>query len=183
MTKPYQTTSSETVWSCPWYSVRQDGIITPDGKPGQYNTVIVNPAVWVIPVTKAGEIVMIYTYRYTVDAWGWEIVAGGLQNGKSLLETAVSELREEVGGIAQDWQHLGQFHTANGFCNEVGHYFLATGVELTEPTAHESTEVIEVHCLPIREVLRMARAGEITDSPSVAALLVAEPLLQDIEIS
>jgi hypothetical protein len=37
MTSPYQTTFSKTVWSCPWYSVQQNGIITPDGKPGQYN--------------------------------------------------------------------------------------------------------------------------------------------------
>ena len=176
--KPYQTVSSETVWSCPWYSVRQDGIITPDGQSGQYNTVIVNPAVWVIPVTDAGEIVLIRTYRYPVDAWGWEIVAGGLQVGKSLLETAVSELQEEIGGIARDWYHLGRFYTANGYTNEEGHYYLATGVQLTQPTAHESTELIEVHTLPITEVLRMARAAEITDSPSVAALLLAEPRLE-----
>ena len=178
--KPYQTISSKIAWACRWYSVRQDDIITPDGQPGQYNVVMVNPAVWVIPVTTAGEIVLIRTYRYTVDAWGWEIVAGGLQEGKSLLETAVSELQEEIGGIARDWYHLGRFYTANGYTNEEGHYYLATGVELTQPTAHESTEIIEVHVLPIAEVLRMARAGEITDSPSVAALLLAEPRLSEL---
>jgi len=178
--KPYKTISSETVWSCPWYSVRQDGIITPDGKQGQYNTIMVNPAVWVIPVTDSGEIVLIRTYRYTVDDWCWEIVAGGLQEGKSLLETAVSELQEEIGGIAKKWQDLGRFYTANGFCNEEGHYYLATGVELTQSTAHESTEIIEIHTLPIAEVLRMVRSGEILDSPSVAALLMAEPQLQNI---
>ncbi len=178
--KPYQTTSSKTVWSCPWYSVRQDGIITPDGQPGQYNTVVMNPAVWVIPVTYGGEIVLIRTYRYTVDDWCWEIVAGGLQNGKSLLETAVSELREEIGGVAQDWHHLGRFYTANGFSNEEGHYYLATGVELTQAPAHESTEIIEIHTFPIPDVLNMAREGEITDSPSVAALLIAENRLREI---
>lgn len=134
-------------------------------------------AVWVIPVTDKGELVLIRTYRYTVDAWCWEIVAGGLQVGKSLLETAVAELQEEIGGVAQEWQHLGQFYTASGFCDEVGHYYLATGVKLSQATAHESTEIIEVHSLPISEGLRMARAGEITDSPSMAALLLAEPHL------
>jgi ADP-ribose pyrophosphatase len=178
--KPFKTVSSETVWSCPWYSVRQDSIMTPDGKSGQYNTVMMNPAVWVIPVTTAGEIVLIRTYRYTVDDWCWEIVAGGLQVGKSLLETAVSELQEEIGGVAQEWHHLGRFYTANGFCNEEGHYYLATGVELTESTAHESTELIEIHPFPIPKVLHMARTGEITDSPSVAALLVAEPRLSEL---
>jgi ADP-ribose pyrophosphatase len=181
--KPYQTVSSKTAWTCPWYSVRQDGIITPDGKNGQYNVVMIKPAVWVVPVTDAGEIVLIYTYRYTVNDWCWEVVAGGLQEGRSLLETAVSELKEEIGGVTQAWQYLGRFYTANGFCNEEGYYYLATGVELTQPTAHESTEIIEIHTLPISEVLRMARAGEITDSPSVAALLLAEPQLRELELA
>jgi ADP-ribose pyrophosphatase len=183
MKKPYQTTSSQIVWSCPWYSVRQDKIITPDGRPGVYNVVMTRPAAWVIPVTDQGEIVLIYTYRYTVDAWCWEIVAGGLEQGKTLWETAVAELREEIGGIATEWRFLGRFYTANGFCDEESHFYLATGVALTAPTAHESTEVLEVHRLPIAEVLRMARAGEITDSPSVTALLLAEPLLRKIELS
>lgn len=174
---PYQTIASEIVWSCPWYSVRQDQIITPDGRPGVYNTVIIKPAVWVIPVTDAGDIVLIYTYRYTVDEWCWEIVAGGAQEGKTLAETAHQELREEVGGVARSLRHLGRFYTANGICNEEAHYFLAEGVELSQPTAHEPTELIEIHPRPIAEALRMARAGEITDSPSLAALLLAEPLL------
>lgn len=29
---PYQTRSSRIAWSCPWYSVRQDEIVTPDGR-------------------------------------------------------------------------------------------------------------------------------------------------------
>jgi len=177
---PYQTTFSQIVWSCPWYSVRRDEIVTPDGRPGVYNVVVAKPAVWIIPVTDQGEIVLIYTYRYAVNEWCWEIVAGGLQEGKSVRETAVSELREEIGGIARDWQFLGRFYTANGFSSEEGHYFLATGVALSEPTAHESTEVLEIHPLPIAEVLRMARAGEITDSPSVTALLLAEPQLRQM---
>ncbi|MCB8985351.1 MAG: NUDIX hydrolase [Ardenticatenaceae bacterium] len=177
---PYQTTSSQIVWSCPWYRVRQDRIITPDGRPGVYNVVMARPAAWVIPVTDQGEIVLIYTYRYAIDAWCWEVVAGGLQEGKTVWETAVTELREEIGGVARDWHFLGRFYTANGFSNEEGHYYLATGVTLSEPTAHESTEVLEIHPLPIAEVLRMARAGEITDSPSVTALLLAEPRLREM---
>ncbi|MFO7684160.1 MAG: NUDIX hydrolase, partial [Chloroflexota bacterium] len=151
MPSPYKTIASRTAWTCPWYSIRQDEIITPDGRPGQYNTVVSKPAVWVIPVTAAGGVVLIRTYRYTVDDWCWEIVAGGLQDGKSLLETAVAELREEIGGVAENWLHLGRFYTANGFSNEEGHYYLATGVTLSQPTAHEATEIIEIHTLPILE--------------------------------
>lgn len=66
MKKPFQTLSSRTAWSCPWYRVRQDEIRLPDGQTAVYNVVEKPEAVWIIPVTADGEIVLIRTYRYTV---------------------------------------------------------------------------------------------------------------------
>lgn len=174
---PYRTVASRIAWSCPWYSVRQDDIITPDGQRGVYNTVTKENAVWIVPVTTTGEIVLIRNYRYTVDDWCWEVPAGGMGNGRSALETAVAELREEIGGTAADLRPITQFYLSNGFCDEVGHLFLATGVTLDSAPAHESTEVMTIHPLPAAEVLRMARAGEISDAPSALALLLCEPYL------
>lgn len=176
MLKPFKTLSSRVVWSCPWYNVRQDEIVTPDGKPGVYNVVQHPDAVWIIPVTDMGEIVLIHTYRYTVDDWCYEIPAGSVKPDATPLTTAQAELREEIGGSARDWHYLGQFYTANGICNEVGHYFLATGVTLGA-TAHEPTEVIEVHPTPIPDALRMAAQGAISDAPSVMALLLCQQKL------
>lgn len=170
--KPYQTLSSRVVWSCPWYSVRQDEIITPDGRPGVYNTVTKENAVWVVPMLADGRIVLIRNYRYTVDDWCWEVPAGGMGNGRSALDTAITELREEIGGTAADLRYITRFYLSNGFCDEVGHLYLATGVVLDQTPQHESTEVMTIHPLPAVEVLRMARAGEITDAPSALALLL-----------
>lgn len=177
---PYTTTSSRIAFSCPWYQVRQDEIVTPDGKPGVYNVVVANPAVWIVPVTAVAEIVLIHTYRYTIDAWCWEVPAGGIKPGQTAEETAVAELREEIGGIAAHYDYIAPFYTANGFSNEVGHYFLATGVELSAPTAHESTEVMTIHPTPIADALHMARSGQISDGPSALALLLAEPKLRQL---
>ncbi|MFQ5401674.1 MAG: NUDIX domain-containing protein [Anaerolineae bacterium] len=173
---PYQTLSSRIAWSCPWYSVRQDEIITPDGRHGVYNTVVKEDAVWIVPVTAAGEIVLIYNYRYTVDDWFWEIPAGSVKPGQTLEEAARAELREEIGGQAALFTCIGKIYTANGICNETSHFFLATGVSLGE-TAQESTEVLEIHPMPIPEALRMARAGEISDGPSALALFLCEKQL------
>ncbi len=174
---PYKTINSRIAWSCPWYSVRQDEIITPDGKSGVYNTVTKENAVWIVPVTVAGEIVLIYNYRYTVDDWCWEVPAGGMSHGRSVLETAVAELREEIGGTAAELRPITQFYLSNGFCDEVGHVILATGVKLDHSPQYESTEVMTIHPLPAAEVLRMAHAGEISDGPSALALLLCEPYL------
>jgi len=168
---PFQTISSRIAWSCPWYRVRQDEIITPDGRPGVYNVVEKADAVWIVPVTPAREVLMVYQYRYTIDEWCWEVPAGSVEPGQTPEEAAREELREEVGGLDGQLGYIGRFFLANGICNEVGHIFLATGVTSGE-THHEAAEVMQVHRIPVARALAMARAGEITDGPSALALLL-----------
>ncbi len=176
---PFKTTASRIAWSCPWYSVRQDNIITPDGKPGVYNVVQHPGAVWIIPVTPDGKIVLINTYRYTVNDWCIEIPAGGVKPEQSLEEAARAELLEEVGGTAVTLEKVSQFYTMNGIGNEIAHVFLATGVTLG-PTQHESAEVLEVRPTPIGEALRMARSNEMSDGPSALALLLCVDRLNNL---
>ncbi len=109
--------------------------------------------------------------HYTVDEWCWEVPAGSVKDGQSIIQAAIEELHEEVGGVAREMAYIGRFFLANGICDEVGHIFLATGVVMGEP-AHEAAEVIRVQLMPIDEALRMARACEITDGPTALALLL-----------
>jgi ADP-ribose pyrophosphatase len=174
---PYTTLSRRIAWSCPWFKVRQDEIRTPDGNSGVYNVVEKEDAVWIVPVTPDGRIVMILNYRYTVDDWCWEVPAGSVEpEHPDVQETAIVELRQEVGGVAERLQYVDRFYVANGIFNEIGHVFLATGVTLG-PAAHESTEVMEIHTKPIDEAIRMARSGEIKDGPSALALILCEASL------
>jgi len=178
MSKPFQTTSSQIVWSCPWYRVRKDGILLPNGRSGEYNVIESPTSVWIVPVTPAGEIALIYNYRYTVDAWGWEVPAGSVKPDQTELEAAVCELKEEVGGETEDeLVEIGRFYTANGICNELGVYYLATNVTLGEPE-HEAAEVMEIHLKPIDEVLHMAHSGQINDGNTVLALLTCAEKLR-----
>lgn len=133
-------------------------------------------AVWIVPLTTSGQIVLLNHYRYTVQDWCLELPAGGLREGETPEEVARKELREEIGGRAQCWSYVGQFYTSNGISNEVAHIFLATGVTLHE-TSHEPAEVMEIHPVPLDEALRMAHANEISDGPSALALLLSEPRL------
>ena len=173
---PITTLDSRIAWECPWYRIRQDRIRLPDGSEGVYNVVTKCEAVWIVPVTAAGEIVLIHNYRHTLSAWCWELPAGGIKDGQTPLEAAREELLEEVGGLATDWRSLIRVSTMNGLGDEYGYVFLATGVTLGEPH-HEPTEVMTVHTVSLAKALNMARAGEINDSMGVMALLLAEPML------
>jgi 8-oxo-dGTP pyrophosphatase MutT (NUDIX family) len=175
----YETLSSHYLWTSRWYNLRQDEIVTPDGSHGTY-TVVEHPgAVWVVPVTTDGLVILEWQYRYTVQDWCWEVPAGGLLPDVPAEEMAARELREEIGGTTGQLEHIAWFYTMNGIGTEVAHVYLARDVELGEP-ARESTEVMEIRAVPIAEALRMAREGEITDGPSALALLLCERELEEI---
>ena len=169
---------SKIVWSCPWYHVRQDQLILPDGSAGEYN-VVSRPegAAFAIPVLTTGEIVLIQHYRHTVGEWVWEIPAGGVQNHQTPQDAATNELKEEIGGTAQKTTYLGNFYTAVGFCNETCHVFLATDVTLGD-IDREPLEFMRIVPTSAQKAFEMARNGSIKDALSALALLWAEPHFQ-----
>ncbi len=177
--KPFTTNSSKIVWSCPWYNIRQDHFTNSHGTQGVYNIIQKEPAVWILPVTTNNQIVLIKSYRYTIDNYCWEIPAGSIKPGQTKEEAATEELHEEIGGITQNLHYIGMSYTANGICNEKGHFFLATDVTLGQ-TAHEPHEIIEIYKKPIPQVLHMARTLQITDGPSAFLILLCEEKLRKI---
>jgi len=173
----WQRLDREYLWQSPWYNLRQDRLRTAEGHEFTYTIVDHPGAVWIVPVTRQGQVVLIRSYRYPVDDWCYEVPAGGLSPGLTPEEVARRELLEEVGGTAADLRHVGHFYTSNGISNEVAYVYFASGVELGEAQP-EPTELMEIRLVPVGEALRMAHEGEITDGPSALALLWCEPLIQ-----
>jgi len=165
------------------FKVRQDWVRWPDGVERPFTYIETPPVVQIIPVTCAGDIVLIRQYRYIPDAWFWELPAGGSYNfnGDDLADLARRELHEEIGGEAQALQYLGTFRPGLGLLNEVIHTYLATGVELGTPDP-EPGELIEIHPTSVDRALEMARNGEIISAPSAYVLLRFEDLLRTLEI-
>jgi ADP-ribose pyrophosphatase len=166
----WELLDSQYLWQSRWYNLRQDRLRTQTGHEFTY-TVIEHPgAVWVVPVTSDGQIALIWNYRHAVNDWCWEVPAGGLCGGLSPEQVAQRELREEVGGTAEELRFVGQFYTSNGISDEKAYVYLATGVQLAD-AQREPTELMEMRLLPVAKALRMAREGEIADGPSALALL------------
>lgn len=175
--RPYTTISRRYLWRSRWYNVRQDRLRGESGDELTYTVVEKPPAVWVVPVTVDGMLVLIDQYRYTVDAWCLEVPAGNIEPGMDAPGMAVRELREEIGGIAQELIPVAEFFSMNGIGDEVAQVFLALGVVLGEPQ-REATEHIAVRLVPVEEGLAMARGGAIKDGISALAILLSEPVLR-----
>lgn len=172
----WECLASQFIWQSHWYSLRQDRVRATSGQEFTYTLVDHPGAVWVVPVTEQGQIVLIRQYRYPVGEYCLEVPAGGLSDGLSPEEAARRELAEEIGGTAAELRYVGRFYTSNGISNEIAYIYLATGVELGE-TQRELTEEMETRPVPAAEAMRMARCGEISDGPSALALLWCEALL------
>jgi len=139
-------------------------------------------AVFVLPVTDAGEAVLIRQYRYPLRAWISEIVAGGIEPGEDVLGAARRELQEEIGGEAREWLPLPAVYPQPSISGVVFLPVLALGVTLSSLAPHErgqeESELIRSEVVPLTEAYRRLHAGEIHDATSSLVLFHARPELE-----
>jgi 8-oxo-dGTP pyrophosphatase MutT (NUDIX family) len=168
---PWRTVAGKIVYDNPWIRVREDQVVRPDGAPGIYGVVhFKNKAVGVLAVEDDGRVHLVGQFRYVLDQYSWEIPEGGCAEGEDPRAAAERELLEETGLRAERWELLGVSHLSNSVTDEEAYYYLATGLTAGEAQP-EGTEKLERRTVAFEEALRMALAGEITDSLSVMAIL------------
>jgi len=177
----WQTSGSRVVYENRWITVREDDVVRPDGGAGIYGVVQVrHPAVFVVPVTDAGEVVLIRMYRYTTGRESIEIPAGGT-DGEEPLVAARRELREETGLAADMWRDLGEVWSLDGVADAPGRIYLATGLRPSDVAAETEEEgITEILTVPWAGVMSMVASGEISDGETMAALLRAAIALGEL---
>jgi ADP-ribose pyrophosphatase len=167
---PWKTLSSSQIYTNPWFSVREDRVIAPDGRSDIYHVVSAGRiAVGIVPLWDDGSVTLVGQYRYPVQEYSWEIPEGGGDVDSEPLESAKRELREETGIIAETWQYLGRVHTSNCFLDEVSYLFFATNLR-QGPADPSPEEILRVQRLPFQEAITMVKDGVITDAISIAAI-------------
>lgn len=175
----WQRLATDYPYTSHMFRVRRDQVRWPDDHVAPYVYIQACGAIWVVPVTADGQIVLIRQFRYTLDDWCWEVPAGGFHDFTgSPIDLAKRELVEEVGGTSDDWLYVGWFRPGVSVIDEICHVVLARNVRLGCEPQREPGEIIEVHLVSPERALEMARNGEIVDGHSALALLRCEPYLR-----
>lgn len=109
-----------------------------------------------VPVTDAGEILLVEQYRKPVGARVIELPAGlvgdHVDPDEPVLEAARRELEEETGFAAERLQALMACPSSAGMSDEIIHFILATGLKRVGPGGGDASESIEVLPLPLSQV-------------------------------
>ncbi|HEX7017078.1 MAG TPA: NUDIX hydrolase [Cyclobacteriaceae bacterium] len=178
ISNPWQILSSEEKYDNPWIRVTEYQVINPGGGSSIYGKVhFKNRAVGIVPVDADGNTWLVGQYRFTLSAYSWEIPEGGAPDGEEPLVCARRELLEETGLTSGNLQLLTQIHTSNSVTDETGWIFLATDLSEGISQPEETEADLKVMKLPLSEAVGMVLNGKITDSMSIAGLLLAERVL------
>jgi ADP-ribose pyrophosphatase len=135
-------------------------------------------SVVIVPVTDAGEIIVVRQYRPAIGRWVWELPAGTIKPGEDLEAAARRECQEEIGLVADRLERLGSFYPTPGYCDEEMNFYRASGLREPrhgdEEALQDEDEDIEAQAFS-REALRhMMAAGEIIDLKTVGGLALLE---------
>jgi len=123
----------------------------------------------IVPVLDGDRVLMLKQYRHAVGRLIWEIPAGTFDGKEDPLICAQRELTEETGYTAGQWDPLGTIIPVPGYSDETIHLFMASVLSRARQ-ALDQDEILEVHPLPIAQVVEMIKSGEIQDAKTIAGI-------------
>ncbi|WP_197288366.1 NUDIX domain-containing protein [Nocardia sp. NRRL S-836] len=171
----WRTQSSTVVHRAePYFAVRRDEAVRPDGQPAQYHHVVSPGAAVVLALDAAGRVVLTRQWIYTHGEPQLRLPSGGIDpvDAGSPQAAAARELLAETGLRADKWASLGAVHSADSFSNHIDHLFLASGlIEPETPVTLDGDEAdLRVHRVSLERAAQLVDAGAVPHAGSQVAI-------------
>ncbi len=102
-----------------------------------------------------------------------EIPAGKLDPGEDPMDCAVRELHEETGMRADNMAFLTTIATGVGFCDELIHIYMATGLSF-DRSDPDADEFINVDLVALPEFIDAVLDGKVEDAKTIVGALICD---------
>ncbi len=157
--------------------LRVDKAQLPNGRIATREVVEHNGGVCIAALTEQQDLLFVRQFRYPYQEVVLELPAGKIDKGEEPLACGKRELTEETGASAQQYRSLGRLYPSPGYCGEVIHLFLATGLSFGRMNPDED-EFLEVERIPLEKAVQMVLDNEVPDAKTQVAVLKTWALLQ-----
>jgi ADP-ribose pyrophosphatase len=174
---PFTTLKREQRYKAHVFDVAQIQVRLPDGRERNYDLVEHGDSVTILPIDSEENIYFVTQHRVGADGDLLELPAGVLNKNEDPIKCAQRELREEIGMDAHSIEPLGGFYLAPGYSDEYMHVFLASGL-FNSPLDPDDDEFLNVTKMLSSDVYKKAFAAELQDGKTLAALLLAIPIIE-----
>ena len=162
-----------SLYESDWVRLRLVDVELPDGHRFEHHVVrLPRDSAGTVVVDPERGVLLLWRHRFVTDGWGWEMPAGYVEAGETPAAAAAREVVEETGWEPGPLAPLCTFEPIHGLVDQRFHCFWSSGAsQVGEPVdRHEAESVVWV---PLAELPDRLRAGEVTDGPTMTALLWA----------
>ena len=162
--------SSKSLYKGRVIRVKLDRVVEPGGLEASREIVEHHGSVVIIPRLPNGRILLVRQFRYAAGQHLWELVAGSMEPGESVIRAARRELQEETGYRAGSLKRLMSFYPSPGFLTEQMHLVEARDLKLST-AAPEEDERIQVGEFSRPQLDKLLRDKKIIDGKTLVGLL------------
>lgn len=162
----------EVIYESSWVNLYADAVQFPAGRVIDRHHLLdfERDAVAMIVENADGQILMVHAYRYVTDTIEWEIPAGVIDRGETVLNAAQREVREETGYETEGAQQIYTYAPMNGIANQVFH--VAHCKALSTTGQFDRNEVRDYQWFSIDEIKMMIKENTLRDGFTLTALLL-----------
>ena len=164
--------SRDIVYQSPWVNLFLDKVKFPNGLVIEIFHLLDFPHAAVIAIVENdfGSIVFARICRYTTGATEWELPAGGVETGESVVDAAKREVLEETGFTSDNHQLIYSYYPMGGSANKVFHVVHCKAIDHIQD--FDKNKVDETQWFTRDEVKQMIKEKVVTDGFTLTALLL-----------